>query len=197
MKTPEPLKNSQIQVASELDHVTLFWKKPSGGFFRYFIILFVAFWLCGWAMGFVVAVKELLVGKEPPSFLAPWLAMWTLFGIFALALVWLLVRPHKPEAITLEPERFRYDTGLAPLNFLHLHRMLWKKRIPITLAMIYQKRKIYTLNRWECREFILDGIGDDQRLRFDDGADRIEIGESLKEPERECLAQVLNAWRTG
>jgi hypothetical protein len=47
-------------------------------------------------------------------------------------------------------------------------------------------------SRSECPAFVLEGFGDDQRLRFDSGADRVVIGETPKEPEREWLSQVLD-----
>lgn len=198
MKLPDPPKNSQIQSKSELNGMTLFWKKPGGGPFRYFIILFLGFWLCGWFAGLVSAGKGLLSGEGPSAFLAIWLAMWTLGGVFAGGMIYLLLRPQKPESIMLERDRFKYDTGAAPMNFMNPYYMMRKKQnVMNPFAMIFQRRKMYELVRSKCPEFVLEGLGDDQRLRFDDGADRITIGESLKEPEREWLAQVLNAWRSG
>lgn len=197
MDTPEPPKNSQIQIRSELDGITLFWKKPSGGPVRYFIAAFVIFWLCGWCAGFGFAVRQLLSGQGPRAFIAFWLAGWTLGGIFAGGMVYLLLRPQRPESVALERDRFRYDTGSAPMDFMNPYWMLRGKDGLNALSRLFQKRKIYEVSRSECPEFVLEGLGDDQRLRFDDGADRIVIGESLKEPEREWLAQVLSAWRTG
>ena len=194
---PEPTKNSQIQTKYEVNGITLFWKKPSGGPFRYFIILFLCFWLCGWVAGFVSAGSELLSGKTS-MFLAVWLAGWTLGGIFAGVMIYSLLRPQKPESATLEHNRFRYDTGSAPMNFMNPYYMMRKKQnVMNPFSMMFQKRKTYELSRSECPEFVLEGLGDDQRLRFDDGADRITIGECLKEPEREWLAEVLNKWRIG
>jgi len=198
MNMPNLPKNSQIQSKSELNGMTLFWQKPSSGPLRYFVILFLCFWLCGWAFGFVSAGKELLKGGGPGLFLAVWLAMWTVGGCFAGGMIYLLLRPQKPESITLASDRFKYDTGSAPMNFMNPYYMMRKKQNMMNpFSMMFQKRKTYELARGECPEFVLEGLGDDQRLRFDDGADRITIGESLKEPEREWLAQVLNAWRIG
>lgn len=196
MSTLEPPKNSQIQTKSELSGVTLSWKKPSGGPFRFFIVAFLIFWLCGWLFGFISAGKQILTGG-PSIFLAFWLAGWTLGGIFAVAMIYWLLRPQVPESVTMERDRLKYDTGSASINFMNPYWMMRKKANVNPFSMMFQKRKTYELDRSECPEFVLEGLGDDQRLRFDDGADRITIGESLKEPEREWLAKVLNAWRTG
>lgn len=198
MKIADPPKNSQIQSKSEMNGMKLFWKKPSGGPFRYFIVLFLGFWLCGWAAGLVSAGKGLLTGDGPTLFLAGWLAIWTLGGIFAGGMIYLLLLPQKPESVTLERDRFRYDTGSAPMNFMNPYYMMRRKQNMMNpFSMMFQKRQTYELSRAECPEFVLEGLADDQRLRFDDGADRITIGESLKEPEREWLASVLNTWRKG
>lgn len=189
-------KNSQIQTKSELNGVTLFWKKPGGGPFRFFVVAFLIFWLCGWCAGFVSAGKQLLSGGGFSGFLAIWLAGWTLGGIFAGSMIYLLLRPRKPESITLERDRFKYDTGTPAANFMNPYDMMRKKQNMMNpFSMVFEKRRTYELARTECPEFVLEGLGDDQRLRFDDGADRIVIGESLKEPEREWLAEVLNTWR--
>jgi hypothetical protein len=198
MTTPSPPKNSQINMKSERDGVTFYWKKPDGGPFRYFIAAFLLFWLFGWCAGFVAAGKGLLSEKGPSGFLAFWLAGWTLGGAFACAMLYLLLRPQKPEAVTLGRNRFSYDTGSCPVNFMNPWYMMHKKQTVMNpISMVFQKRKTYEYARAEGPEFVLEGMGDDQRLRFDDGADRVVIGESLKEPEREWLAGILTDWRDG
>jgi len=197
MNIPDQPKNSQIETRSESDGVTLFWKKPTGGPLRFFIIAFLVFWLCGWCVGFVAVIGKLL-SDGFSGFLAAWLGGWTIGGIFAVVMIYFLLRPAKPESITLERDRFLYDTGSAPMNFMNPYYMMRKKQNMMNpFSLMFQKRKTYEFFRAECPEFVLEGLGDDQRLRFDDGADRITIGETLKEPEREWLADVLNAWRSG
>lgn len=198
MNTPVPPKNSQIQIRSEFEGVTLFWKKPNGGVFRFFIVAFLILWLCGWSVAFVAVGKQLIFAEGFNIMLVFWLAGWTLGGFFAGSMLYLLLRPQKPESITLERSWFRYDTGSASMNFVNPYYMMRKKQnMTNPFSMLFQKRKTYELARSECPEFVLEGLGDDQRLRFDDGADRITIGEFLKEPEREWLAEVLNTWKTG
>ena len=46
-------------------------------------------------------------------------------------------------------------------------------------------------------KFVLDRVGERQRLSIDRGADRIEIGAALREPEREWLFVALDDWRRG
>ncbi len=198
MNLSEPPVNSQIKSRYDLSGVTLFWKKPSGGPMRYFIIAFLSFWLCGWFVGFLFAGGTLLTGKGPSAFLAIWLAGWALGGLFAGYTLFQLIRTQYPEAVTLEGDFFKYDTGSAPTNYMNPYYGMRRNQGMVNpFSMMFQKRKIYEFSRAECPEFVLEGLGEAQRLRFDVGADRITIGESLKEPEREWLAQVLNTWKNG
>ncbi|MDH5180256.1 MAG: hypothetical protein OEZ39_09295 [Gammaproteobacteria bacterium] len=57
---------------------------------NYFLIIFMSFWLVGWGVGEVSAIRELLgAGRDAVSlFLVVWLAGWTAGGVFAI-LAWL------------------------------------------------------------------------------------------------------------
>ena len=56
-------------------------------------------------------------------------------------------------------------------------------------------RKRVEIGKNELGPVVLHRAGERQRLYFDNGADRIEIGEHLREPEREWLAAVIEAWK--
>jgi len=178
--------------------MTLSWTKPNGGFFRYVIVLFLLFWLCGWLFGLVSVVKQLLSDSGPNTFLLIWLCGWTVGGLFALATVYLLLRPQKPESITFGPYSLTYNTGSPALDFMNPYYMMRNKRnLPNPFSLLFRKAKQYEFTRGDCPEFLLEGLGDAQRLRFDDGAERVVIGEYLSEPEREWIAEVLTGWRKG
>lgn len=54
---------------------------------RWPLILFMGFWLCGWAIGESFAIRELATGKMPLAgklFLVGWLGAWTVGGGFAI-----------------------------------------------------------------------------------------------------------------
>ena len=63
---------------------------------NYVIAVFLVFWIGGWIFGLVGVGTQLVPGAAkghapPAAFLSLWFAMWTLFGIFAIAaLCWLL-----------------------------------------------------------------------------------------------------------
>jgi len=192
----DPPAGSCIRVRSELDGVKLEWRKPSGGVLRYVMAGFLVFWLCGWSAGLIAAGSKLLEGGGPTPFLAVWLALWVFGGGFAGCFLYLLLRRQAPESVTLGTRSLVYDTGTAAPGFM-MNPFFTMRRRPTQnpFVLLFRRRKRYEFSRAQCPEFVLEGMGGDQRLRFDAGADRVEIGETLKEPEREWLAQVLQAWR--
>ena len=58
------------------------------------------------------------------------------------------------------------------------------------------KLKPVEMDRDEIPGFRLDRVGERQRLCVDQGADRIEIGAALREPDREWLYVILEQWRS-
>jgi hypothetical protein len=95
---------SRIRIAKEIGglSITISARRHWG------IILFLAVWLCGWAMGESFALGTLLTGRlaagdaGAPAFLLGWLALWTLGGIAAWYLwLWCLTGE---ETIVIGPE---------------------------------------------------------------------------------------------
>src|SRR5262245_33340722 len=113
MNWPPPMPaGSVIEVAEEIEGVLYRWKQPSGGFSRFFVAAFLAVWLCGWAFGCVAAIAQILQGAG--GFLWIWLVAWTIGGIFAFTVLYLHVRPPKPESVLLGRNIFRHDSGTLP-----------------------------------------------------------------------------------
>ncbi|MGC4096157.1 MAG: hypothetical protein QM706_03485 [Nitrospira sp.] len=58
----------------------------------WFVICFLGFWICGWAVGEVMVPLQLLNGDAPPEgelFMLTWFGVWTLGGVLAIyALLW-------------------------------------------------------------------------------------------------------------
>jgi hypothetical protein len=105
--------------------------------------------------------------------------MWTLGGGVALWALCNYFRPPRPESVRLEAEVLRHDPGGR--------RPVWGHRAgpePTQVA------------RSDIREFVLERVGERQRLWLDRGTDRLEIGAGLREPEREWLFVVLQSWHT-
>lgn len=86
--------------------------------------------------------------------------------------------------------RVVHDTGTPDIFEFWPHGwMMMPRQSP--WAMFTRMRRVYELGDLELATLKLDGEGDRQRLRYDSGAERIEIGFVLSEPEREWLHQEI------
>ena len=194
MPTTPPLpSDSVIEVMDDFDGLTFQWKPPSGGLVRYAVGGFLGLWLCGWAAAMVAAFTELMRQQGNEPFLWVWLAGWTLGGLFACSMLYLILRPPRPERVTLTRDSFRHDPGSIPFTmFTNQHQATLFVH---AMARSVKERKPIEIDRDHLGPVRLDHLGGHQRLSFDHGADRIEIGPFLREPEREWLAAVIADWQ--
>lgn len=202
--SPKPV-GTVIEEIDELDGSRTYrWNPYRGLFFWYCPTIFLSTWLVGWGIVLVLHLYELAIGRLPPGvdrdFLLRWLAIWVLLGVMAGTMFYFLVRPVKYESIVLGRSRFRYDPGSFPLGMLMNPVYLVRRRkLFFPLNLLLRPRKPIELAKQDVGSFTLNRVrewfGERQRLCFDHGADRIEIGENLREPEREWLASVIQNWQ--
>ena len=88
-RVPDKPEGTIIGERQEIDQRTLYWKQPTGGPFRWFLVAFMILWLCGWVVGVIFAGSELLSNSSngADSFLVVWLAGWTIGGALAIAML--------------------------------------------------------------------------------------------------------------
>jgi hypothetical protein len=185
---PKPI-GSTIEVQRDFNSIALSWKNPSGGFARYGSLLFLLAWMGGWALGEKSALTEVVEGKGG-GFLIFWLTGWTVGGLFCAAMIFKLARPSRPEKLTLDTLHLMYEPGtqtIAPFGN--------QEKNSNALEM-FRPSKSYKAGKNEIGEIRIDRVGERQRLSFDYGAKRIEVGEHLEEPEREWLLAVLKSWKS-
>jgi hypothetical protein len=147
-------------------------------------------WLCLWATGWAAAARQLARGGAQPSLIFS-LSVCTVAVGLAVWMLWLVLRPTRPESVRLEAEVLRCDPGRGPYSAWQ--REGWQgwylppapKPTPATQAA-----------RSDICGFVLERVGGRQRLCFDRGADRLEIGAGLREPDREWLFAVLRRWHS-
>lgn len=158
----------------------------------------------------ILIVVELSGGfsfpKGMPDGIAPFDDIGPLFMLphllMGLYMLWGGLRKGHLKQVTLGPSTFRYDTGSPtlpiPLNWFFCPMLMQGSSwfggggSDNSLCM---SRKRYEIPIEELAEFELERVGERQRLTVDHGADRIEIGAGLREPEREWLAETLQAWQ--
>jgi len=190
-KLPEKPVGCVIEESVDPEGVTLSWPTPSPGPGRYAMSAFIAFWLCAWAVGWVAAATQIARGNGPDLFLVGWLGAWTVGGGYAIWSLWAMLRPARPESVWLEAELLRYDPGRSPYNPWQRHGW-WGWGDPPAP----KPTPAAEVARSDIRGFVLERVGERQRLCFDRGADRLEIGAGLREPEREWLFAVLQKWHS-
>ncbi len=188
---------SVIEERDGWDGLTLLWRARVGAYARYFSAVFIGFWLCGWAAGWFFAAGRLLAGDQN-LFLIGWLGAWTVGGGAVIWTFWRLIRPIRPESVTLGLDHFGYDPGTAPPD-LYRHRRLGRRSswryVDLFGENAARLKRPIRVAKAELGKFRIERVGERQRLTFDRGADRIEIGACLREPEREWLHATLELWR--
>lgn len=112
-----------------------------------------------------------------------WMGGWSIGGWLVMQALYVSFRQSHLESIMLNQRKFRYDPGASASRQQRRGESRGKPWKRVIIA------------RRDMPEAVLDWAGDRQRLSFDHGADRIEIGKSLREPDREWLAQVIDDWR--
>jgi hypothetical protein len=55
--------------------------------------------------------------------------------------------------------------------------------------------RVVELPKEELGQIVVERVAEQLHLRYDVGAERIEMGRYLSEPEKEWLAEVLQAWQ--
>ncbi len=195
MNIPPPPEGTVISVEPVGGAIRLSWKRSSEKSMRSFPAAFLIFWLCGWAVGEFFAIYAILSGESEP-FLIFWLCGWTLGGIFAGVMLYIFLRGPKPEILELSASRFFHDPGSTGFNaYLFMPRFSMQRSKQMTNPFAFlKKRRIVDMHPGEIANLRLDSFSDGQRLTYDMGAERIEIGDELREPEREWLAKVLEAF---
>jgi hypothetical protein len=98
--------------------------------------------------------------------MATWLGGWTVGGAFAIKAVVNLARGEPPEILVISASQITHQ----------------KKG-----TRVYLKNDITKVG--------LETSGGAHYLSFDVGADRVYIGEHVREPEREWLYAVIKEWK--
>jgi hypothetical protein len=132
--------------------------------------------------------RDLVTGSGPPS-LVFLLAVLTVGGGLAVWTLWAVIRPTRPESVRLEAEVLRYDPGRGPYD-------PWRRsRLPVWgHPPAPPPAPAATVARSDIGGFVLEQVGGRRRLCLARGADRLEIGAGLREPDREWLFAVLRRW---
>ena len=181
----DPPNGSKISVTMDSGDPLIVVPHESPGASRYFVGLFLLFWLGGWYFGFSHAISDLRSGGAN-GFLLFWLGGWTVGGGFAIYYLYRMFRPSVPESLRLRLNGVVYNSGVPPLQVQYgdtTRKDAWKSYFP--------KRARIQLDRRQLASLRLRETDAGNRLTVDAGADRLEIAQSAGEIEREWLYRTL------
>ena len=159
----------------------------ASSFSRYFVVLFMLFWLGMWQIGWRDAASKVMSGTAP-AFLIFWLCAWTLGGIAAAYTLFRILRPSVPETLTLRRNSVAYDSGVAPPQFNSYRRNqnpinAWRSMFPKRVRTEMERKQLQSLRLRETES--------GNRLTIDVDAARLDLASTASEVEREWLAKVL------
>lgn len=190
----EPPAGTNIKVDRDMYSMTYSWKNGEKSIGQYGAAAFMLFWLCGWTVGGFVAAREVFSGKDMPLFgrlfMLFWLGGWACGEAAVIYVLYNTFKPIKPSKLTLASTYFEYETGTKPYNF-NYYKYDRSQGKPNFFQSFRNKNKNYRVELKQPVNLHLERIGERQRLTFDVGAERVEIGDTLTEPEREWLHEVL------
>ena len=109
-----------------------------------------------------------------------------------------MLRGPRAESVTLGPDYIRHDPGGRPMALLIHSPYMSQGFAPLALAVrndFFRRRTPVDLAKADLSPVVLDRVGERQRLFFVHRGRQIEIGQFLREPEREWLATVIQAWQ--
>lgn len=184
---PDMPPGCEITADADANGLTLSWPayKSDGG--RYAGAGGLAIWLCGWAAGWFLAARAIVLGQGHP-FLFLWFAFWTVGGVFVVLKLWEIIRSVRPEFVRLEADRLQYYPGRGPDEDRSCAELPSGAVVPVTPSPPAEAA------RSAVRRFAIDRVNDRQRLYFDLDGRRVEIGGCLTESERAWLFAVLQRW---
>jgi hypothetical protein len=192
MLPPKP-RGSTIEESRTDDALTLRWPMPSAGVREY---LSAVAMIAG--LAYLVYLWAGILMRPGPGGGFQWIYLVILLPVvFGAAPSLQLLRGSRPESVTLGPDYFRHDLGRATgyLGYADTFRQQGPDRRS-GVAKLFAEPLVLESNREEMGPVVLEkdrGL----RLRYDLGADRVEIGRYLREPEREWLAEVIKRWQDG
>ncbi len=195
MISSPPPQGSNVEISNISGSSAIRWKNLDNVFIRLAVGAFLLFWLGGWYSGERHAVESLWKsyqqGKPLEMFLLFWLGGWTIGGVVAVIFLTAMVRGAGHSELILGGTGLLYKPGRTSFPST-LQRGNARRVNPFTFL---RQKKPIEAKRDEVTNLQLSRMGEYLRLSFDVGAERIEVGEALMEPEKEWLHKVLGEWK--
>ena len=210
--------DSEIEVFDGAEGRTYRWNQPRGCLVRMLLTTFLLIWLVGLTVGFALSTDAMLQddSEQTTGFWALWCGGSALLWCLALLALFLVLRPAHPECLTLTSDSLYHDSGTPRLPGTSRHhepdqvvgrfkrrtrtRVSRQELQPVKLERIRPPSYFALLKRYSLSDLFRPQKPSQakrrQSLQLCCDRVRIEIGESLSEPDREWLAAIIEEWRT-
>jgi len=149
----------------------------------WFVIWFLGFWICGWAVGEVVVTRQYLQGDAPPDgelFILTWLGVWTVGGLVAMyAWSWQVIGK---EILTVHGQQFTIRRDIAGVGFDKEYNLVEMRDLRVQLPGFNPIDVSSSLQLW--------GVGGGVMV-FDYGARTYRFGAGLDEAEAKQVMMAI------
>ena len=154
----------------------------------WFVIFFLGFWICGWAVAEYMVSSQFLKGDAPPEgelFMLAWFGVWTIGGLVAIyALLWQVMGK---EIVTVYGQMFRTRHDIGGFGFNKDYDLVQMRDLRTTPVGFNPLDLSSSLQLW--------GIGGGV-IAFDYGARTIRFGAGLEEGEaKEIVTAIKQRYR--
>lgn len=149
----------------------------------WFVICFLAFWLCGWAVAEVMVANQFMNGDSPPDgelFMFAWFGVWTVGGVVAIyAWLWQLMGK---EIVTLHGQVFTVRRDIGEFGFSKEYDLVQMRDLRVGPVGMNPLDFSSTLQLW--------GVGGGV-IAFDYGARTYRFGAGLDEAETKQVVTAI------
>ncbi len=149
----------------------------------WFVICFLAFWLCGWAVAEVMVANQFLKGDSPPEgelFMLAWFGVWTVGGVVAVyAWLWQLMGK---EMLTVRGQTFKIRRDVGGFGFDKEYNLVQMRDLRIGSAGASPLEFSSSLQLW--------GVGGGV-IGFEYGGRTARFGASLDEAEAKLVVTAI------
>lgn len=192
---PERPAGSSLEIESTQEGLNLRWLNPRGGPGRRGLALFLLVPLAVSApLGLAAGIDVCRTQSKGTAILYPRVALFLFclcVSVFLAYCIVVLCMRRRPEVLTLRQDALVYRRGTPPVG-QRRGNLIWGTH-DISWEPFGPRRRLQA-TRGSVTNVKLVRLAGRQRLSIDRGAERVEIGRYLPEPDREWLADVLRLW---
>ena len=146
----------------------------------WFVILFLVFWLCGWAVAEVMVANQFLNGDAPPEgefFMMTWFGVWTVGGVFAIY-AWLWQVMGK-EMVTVHGQTFITRRDIGGLGFDKEYDLLQMRDLRVGQVGFNPLEFSSSLQLWGVGGGVIAFEYGEKTYRFGAGLDEAEAKQAV------------------